>query len=220
MINATIEDYLKTIYEVENELGKVATTILARELDITPASATGMIKKLAEMNLVSYTPYRGVILTPEGKKIALTVLRHHRLIELFLVKTLGLSWDEVHAEAEKLEHVLSERLEMKIDAFLGYPSHDPHGAPIPQKDGQTCANPQVRLSELEAGDSAVIAQVKDRDAELLRYIGGLGLFPNVFVQVKAVAPFRGPIALMVGEAECSVGYEVAYQIYVTPSPSE
>jgi DtxR family Mn-dependent transcriptional regulator len=214
MINSTIEDYLKTIYEIEQELGNVATTSLAKELDISPASATGMIKKLAELKLVTYTPYQGVTLTSKGKKVALSVLRLHRLIELFLVKTLGLPWDEVHSEAEKLEHVISKKLEELIDNYLEHPTHDPHGAPIPQQDGSVPARSRLRLADLKAGDSALVAEVSDRNADLLKYIGKIGLFPNETVTVQSVEPFKGPITIHIAGKAAIIGYEVAHSIFV------
>lgn len=213
-MNSTIEDYLKTIYEIERKVGTVATTSLARQLGITPASVTGMIKKLAGMKLVNHAPYQGVSLTAKGKKVALSVLRHHRLIELFLVKTLGLSWDEVHSEAEKLEHVISTKLEDRIDKFLEHPTHDPHGAPIPRKDGSLPKTSNVRLSELKAGESAFVAEVSDRDAEFLKYVGNMGLFPDEKVTVRALEPFRGPIAIRVRGKNFIIGYEVANLVYV------
>src|SRR5918912_2318913 len=135
MQTQAVEDYLKTIYEIQREQGKVATTVLAERLGIAPASVTGMVKKLAGLHLVAHEPYQGVVLTEAGEKIALEVIRHHRLIERYLAEALAVPWDKVHEEAEKWEHVLSEDMEDRIDALLGHPTTDPHGAPIPARNG-------------------------------------------------------------------------------------
>ena len=215
MHTQAMEDYLKTIYEIQQEHGRVSTTALAERLGVTPASVTGMIKKLAKMRLVSYEPYQGVELTPAGEKIALEVIRHHRLIELYLAEALGVPWDRVHEEADKWEHILSEDLEDRMDAFLGYPTTDPHGAPIPTREGEIAQPARVRLSDLAPGQSAVIAEVSDHDSMLLRYLGGLGLYPRAEVRVVAVAPFGGPITVRVNDAEHVLGREAASYIFVT-----
>lgn len=215
MHTEAVQNYLKTIYELQREQGKVATTALAERLDVAPASVTGMIKKLAAMNLVTHEPYQGVRLTDAGEKIALEVIRHHRLIELYLAEALGVPWDEVHDEAEKWEHVLSESMEDRIDAMLGYPTTDPHGAPIPTRNGTIAPTPNARLSDLSAGQSAVIAEVSDHSSALLRYLGGLGMYPGAKVRVTAVAPFKGPLTISVSSAEHALGREVAGYIYIT-----
>jgi DtxR family Mn-dependent transcriptional regulator len=214
MINEAMEDYLKAIYEIQQEKGKVATTVLASRLKIQPASVTGMIKKLSEMNLVTYEPYQGVKLTDSGKKIALEVIRHHRLVELFLAEALGVSWDKVHHEAEKWEHFLSDELEERIDALLGYPTHDPHGAPIPDRNGKVAQRSTLLLADLKPTQSAVVVEVSDHDPELLRYLGTMGLYPNAQFEVLEVAPFDGPIKIEIQRNEYTVGNKVARQIYV------
>jgi DtxR family Mn-dependent transcriptional regulator len=214
MQTQAVEDYLKTIYELQCQEGTVSTTSLAKEMDVTAASATGMIKKLAKLMLVSYEPYQGVELTEAGEKIALEVLRHHRLIERYLSEALGVPWDQVDEEAEKLEHILSDELENRMDAFLGYPKTDPHGAPIPSPDGQILPSSNLRLSDLAPGQKAVIAEVSDHDPEMLRYLGELGLFPQVEVTVTASAPFDGPLTLQIGDQEHALGREVAQYILV------
>jgi DtxR family Mn-dependent transcriptional regulator len=214
MHNEAIEDYLKAIYEIQREKGKVATTILAGRLGIQPASVTGMIKKLSEMNLVTYERYQGVKLTASGKKIALEVIRHHRLVELFLAEALGVSWDKVHQEAEKWEHFLSDELEDRIDALLGYPTHDPHGAPIPDRNGQVAERSRLLLADLKPAQSAVVVEVSDHDPELLRYLGTMGLYPNAEFEVLEVAPFEGPIKIEIQRNEHILGNKVARQIYV------
>ncbi|OGF57181.1 MAG: DtxR family transcriptional regulator [Candidatus Fraserbacteria bacterium RBG_16_55_9] len=215
MHTQAVEDYLKAVYEIQREQGKVNTTALAERLDVAPASITGMIKKMAEMKLVTHEPYQGVALTKAGIKIALEVIRHHRLVELYLTEALGVPLDQVHAEAEKWEHVLSEELEDRIDHLLGHPTTDPHGAPIPSRDGTLARPSRVRLVELQEGQSAAVAEVSDHDPALLRYLGGLGLFPKVRVTVIAVAPFNGPMTIRVGETEKTIGHEAAQYIYVT-----
>jgi len=215
MQTQAVEDYLKTIYELQQEHGKVATTVLAERMEVAPASVTGMIKKLASIHLVVHEPYQGVRLTEAGEKIALEVIRHHRLIELFLAEALGVPWDQVHAEAHRMEHVLSDQLAERIDAALGHPTTDPHGAPIPSRDGnieqQTCA----RLSDLKPGQAGVVAEVSDHDPALLRYLGGLELYPKAEVRVVAQAPFGGPLTIRVSEHEHVLGHEAAWHVFVT-----
>ncbi len=214
MQNEAIEDYLKTIYEIQRARGKVATTVLAKRLKIAPASVTGMIKRLSELNLVTYEPYQGVQLTTAGKKIALEVIRHHRLIELFLAEALGVPWDKVHEEAEKWEHVLSEDLEDRIDEMLGFPTHDPHGAPIPDREGRMAHRSDVCLADLQPTQTATIVEVNDNDPALLRYLGEMGLYPKAQIQVVDVAPFEGPVKIQVNNSEYMLSKFVAQQIYV------
>ena len=167
MHTQAVEDYLKTIYD----LGRgetVSTSALAERLGVTSASVTGMVKKLAEMNLVSHEPYRGVTLAEAGRRIALEVIRHHRLVERYLHDALGVPWDRVHAEAEKIEHVLSEDLEARMDAALGHPTTDPHGAPIPTLDLVLDEPDVTPLAALKAGQRGTVAEVSDHDADLLR----------------------------------------------------
>jgi DtxR family Mn-dependent transcriptional regulator len=215
MYSKAVEDYLKTIYQIQYEQGKVATTVLAERLGVAPASVTGMIKKLADMHLVVHEPYQGVVLTEAGQKIALEVLRHHRLIELFLAEELGVPWDQVHEEANKIEHVLSEDVEDRMDALLGYPTTDPHGAPIPARDGSIDQPDCVPLADLKPGQTALVAEVSDHDSALLRYLGELGLYPKVKVRVIAVAPFNGPLTIRVGNAEHALGREAAGLVFMT-----
>jgi DtxR family transcriptional regulator, Mn-dependent transcriptional regulator len=173
-----------------------------------------MIKKLAGMHLLEHERYQGVVLTPAGEKIALEVVRHHRLIERYLAEALGVPWDKVHDEAEKWEHVLSEEMEDRIDAMLGFPTTDPHGAPIPGRDGTMAPPVRERLSDLQAGQSATIAEVSDHDSAMLRYLGDLGLYPGARVEVLAVAPFGGPLMVRLGESEHALGREVAGYVSV------
>ena len=214
ILSESIEDYLKAIYALKKEVGKVVTTQLAERLEVKPASVTGMVRKLAQMKLVTYKPYQGVALTKSGRKIALEVIRHHRLLELYLSEVMGLPWDKVHIEAEKLEHALSEELEERIDELLGFPTTDPHGAPIPSKDGKVAEHSSDRLVDVQVGQEVLISEVKDDDSELLRYAGELGLFPGESVQVENIAPYKGPITLKTKHKKIIVGREAAKQILV------
>ncbi len=214
MLTESTEDYLKAIYSLEREQGKVLTTQLAQRLKVTPSSTTGMLRKLAEMKLVSYKKYQGVALTNSGRKIALEVIRHHRLLELYLNEVMGVPWDKVHLEAEKLEHAISEELEDRIDEMLGHPTKDPHGSPIPSKSGKVEKSSSSNLADLIAGQKAMISEVDDEDSELLRYAGDLGLFPGESVTVIAVAPYKGPLTLKLKEKEVIIGREAALKILV------
>jgi len=211
----TVEDYLKSIFQIHHRQDKVTTTALAEQLGVAPASVTGMIKKLAEMNLVVYEPYQGVQLTASGRKIALEVLRHHRLVELYLAEALGVPWDQVHDEAEKWEHVLSERLAERMDALLGYPTTDPHGAPIPTLQGDIAPPSNTRLSDLEPGQQATITEVSDHDPALLRYLASKDLFPNTEIILLAIDPFGDPLTVLINGVEYTLGRGVADHILVT-----
>ena len=215
ILSESIENYLKAIYALRREAGKVLTTQLAERLEVKPASVTGMVRKLAQMKLVTYKPYQGVELTRSGQKIALEVIRHHRLLELYLSEVMGLPWDKVHIEAEKLEHALSEELEDRIDELLGHPTTDPHGSPIPSKAGKVSSSDSHRLSELKQGEKAKIAEVNDEDAGFLRYVAKLGLFPGKVIEVVSVAPYKGPLTLKVNENKIVIGCEAAEQIMVS-----
>src|SRR5574339_1013440 len=179
-LTISIQDYLKSIYELTENDDNASTNALAQKLNIKPGSVTGMIQKLASAQpaLVEYQKHQGVTLTKEGMKAALEVIRHHRLLEAWLVQTLGYSWDEVHEEAERLEHVISEDFERRIAAAMGHPTRDPHGEPIPTADLKMPSDESLPLSALRPGQSATIKRVKASDTELLRYLDGLGLVPG------------------------------------------
>lgn len=214
-LSQSIEDYLKSIYEIESKGEKVTTSLLSEKLDVAPASITSMIKKLSERKLVTHKKYQGVKLTKAGLKIALEIVRHHRLIELYLKEALGVPWDQVHDEAEKWEHVLSEDLEDRIDEFLGHPTSDPHGSPIPDRDGKMIERECTNLVEIPTGEKVVIAEVSDHNPELLRYFGNMGLYPETEIKIVSVEPFEGPITLFVDGEEHSIGREAAKHIKVT-----
>lgn len=189
-----MEDYAKAIYALEQRSGgeAVTTTALAERLEVTPASASAMLKRLAEQGLVEHEPYRGVVLTARGLRVALEVLRHHRLLEHYLAQELGVSWDRVHAEAEVLEHVLSEELEALIAAKLGDPSHDPHGDPIPTAELTISEPDTVSLEQLEPGQRGRFVRVSDSDPEMLRYLQQQGIVLGGALTVVERQPFGGP----------------------------
>ena len=192
-LTAAVEDYLKAIYMLEGSGEAASTNALAARLEVTPAAVSGMLRKLAGLGLVEHEPYRGVRLTERGRFVALEVIRHHRLLELFLVENLGMGWDEVHAEAEVLEHVLSEELEELIAAKLGNPTHDPHGDPIPTRDGLMPDEPTVSLQALGAGDCGRFVRISDSDPEMLRYLTARGIAPGDDLEVVEKQPFDGPV---------------------------
>jgi DtxR family Mn-dependent transcriptional regulator len=214
MFSEAMQDYLKAIYKLEQQGGVVSTSALAEAMQVAAASATGMVKKLASLKLVRHNPYQGVLLTKAGQKMALEVIRHHRLLELYLAAALGYSWDKVHEEAERLEHVISEEFEEKIFEALGRPTRDPHGDPIPTKDGTLVAGSHERLSDMEPGATGVIRRVSDRNAEMLRYLALRGLVPDATVQVVEKAPFNGPITVKTGETAHVLGRDLASHIHV------
>ena len=214
MISRAIEDYLKAIYQSTSNEDKASTSTLAQQMHCSPASVTNMLQKLSELKLVKYEPYQGVTLTSAGRKIALEILRHHRLIELYLADVLGYSWDKVHAEAEQLEHVISEEFEEKIDRAMGHPTIDPHGDPIPTKEGQIAVPPVRSLWETPGGEKVQVYRVSDRDPEVLRYLATIGILPDLEVNVLKKDPFNGPIHVQIDDSEQSLSEELANQIFV------
>src|SRR5574341_1252571 len=214
MLSQAVQDYLKTIYKLQEQGGAVSTSALAEAMGVAAASATGMVKKLAGLKLARHNPYQGVVLTKAGEKMALEVIRHHRLLELYLAEALGYSWDKVHAEAERLEHVISEEFEEKIFEALGRPTRDPHGDPIPAKDGTMAGVSHDRLSDMEPGATGVIRRVSDRSAEMLRYLALRGMVPDATVEVMEKAPFNGPITVKMGETSHVLGRDLASHIHV------
>lgn len=218
-VTHAMEDYLKAVYRLRETLeagGQVTTQRLADELGVTGPSVTNMVKRLHDLRLLSHTRYHGVELTPAGEKIALEVLRHHRLLELYLAETLGYPWDEVHAEAERLEHHVSEELEARMDTVLGHPTRDPHGDPIPSREGfiETVTGPS--LVGLRVGAEATVARVSDRDPEQLRYLGSLGLYPGAVVTLVELFPFDGPLRINVAGADHVIGRSLASAVHVVP----
>jgi DtxR family Mn-dependent transcriptional regulator len=196
-----VENYAKAIYSLQHRTGgdPVATNDLADRLEVTAASASGMIKKLADLGLVAHVPYRGVQLTEEGERLALEVLRHHRLLELYLATQLDVPWDRVHEEAEALEHVLSEDLEERIAAKLGNPTHDPHGDPIPDAELHMAEGATRSLADLAPGDRGRFVRVSDSDPAMLRYLTERGVRLGDRLEVLDRQPFEGPLTVRVGD---------------------
>ncbi|MFZ1397065.1 MAG: metal-dependent transcriptional regulator [Candidatus Promineifilaceae bacterium] len=210
-----IEDYLKTIYMLAQAESPVSTSRIAEAREVKPASATSMIKRLANLKMVNYEKHYGVTLTLAGEKLALEVIRHHRLIELYLMEALGFSWDEVHEQADILEHVISEKLEERIAAALNHPEFDPHGDPIPAKDGSMALVDVELLSTVPAGQTVWVRRIiDDANSELLRYLAEMGLVPGTAVSVQEVAPFEGPLTLLIDEKTKVIGRNVAASILV------
>jgi DtxR family Mn-dependent transcriptional regulator len=216
-----VEDYLKAIYELAAIHERVSTTQLAERLNITPASVTGMIQRMAAADppLIEYQKHRGVLLTQPGQAVALEIIRHHRLLELFLQRTLGYAWDEVHEEADRLEHVISEDLEERIAHLLGDPTHDPHGEPIPTRDLRLPPTAATCLCDLRPGQVATVSRVDAADLVLLRYLSEIGLTPDAQISVMEYSPFDGNLRMQIeGQAGSIVlGPRVTKKIFVEES---
>jgi DtxR family Mn-dependent transcriptional regulator len=208
------ENYLKEIYTLELDHEHVSTSMLADRFGYAPATITGMLKKLANLEWVVYEPYRGVTLTETGRVIALEVIRHHRLLETYLHQALNVPWELVHEEADRLEHVLSEYLEARIDELLGHPTLDPHGSPIPSLNGQILNPVRLRLADLSVGDTAEIIEVNDRSPELLTHLDKLQLYPRVQITVTAIEPIDGLITFLAAGQTQVLGQTSASQIIV------
>lgn len=213
-ISHAMQDYLKVIYELQEVGEPVTNSTLAEWLGFTPASVTNMMKRLAKLELVDHEPYSGVKLTPNGKRLALKVVRHHRLIEVFLTEVLDVPWDRVHAEAHQLEHALSEYLADRMASLLNDPVVDPHGRPIPAKNGQVDRQTLKKLAAIEPGQLAMIASVDDENPELLRYLSQLELYPNTTVKVLAHEPFGGPLKVQADGIERRLGIQAAEHVWV------
>jgi len=212
------EDYLKTIYEITESQGRASTNQIAEVLSVNPASVTGMIKKMSEADppLVDYQKHQGVVLTTAGEMAALEIVRHHRLIEMYLHEVLGYRWDEVHNEADMLEHYISERFEERIAQALGHPTHDPHGDPIPTRELVVPESIWCLLYELRPGQQAVIQRVLDEDPMLLQYLAEMGLVPQADLSIVGYSPIDENISLRVTphEAIFTLGPRITRQIYV------
>ena len=214
MRTEAVEDYLKTIYLVETERGEVTTLELAARMEISAPSVTGMLKKLAELKLVKHEPYHGVVLTAAGRKIALEVIRHHRLLELYLAEALGYSWDKVHAEAEKLEHHISEEFEDKIAALLGNPVTDPHGDPIPDAKGKIQKSNFIKLSETKVKGNYKVMGVTDHSPTFLKYLEKHELIIGAGISIKTIEDFDNSIILVCQKKEVSISPKAAECIIV------
>lgn len=209
-ISAAVEDYAKAIFSLETAAdGPVTNNAVAERLGVTPASASAMVKKLDTLGLVKHVPYRGVELTAQGRRVALEVLRHHRLLELYLAQSLGVPWDRVHDEAEVLEHHISEELEELIAQALGNPTHDPHGDPIPTRDLELVEDPTASLDSLDPGCFGRFMRISDHDPEMLRYLADRGIAPGDEFEVVDKQPFGGPLFVRFGDEVHVVGGQLA-----------
>jgi len=223
-LSGPVEDYLKAIYDLERGEQPAATNDIAERLAISPASVSGMVRRLADQGLITHEPYRGVRLTEGGRRAALRTLRRHRILECYLTEVLGYPWDRVHDEAERLEHAASEELIERMADALGNPAHDPHGAPIPSREGVVEASASRSLGDAAPGERVRVRQVMDDDAERLRYLAELGIRPGAVIRILDRAPFDGPITLWVDEsgggAARAVGPALAAQVFVEPLGAE
>jgi len=217
-LSQSIEDYLKAVYELTREEDRASTNALAEYLNVAPASVTGMLQKLSSTQppLLEYQKHRGVKLTKQGQKVALETIRHHRLLELFLHQILGYDWDEVHDEADRLEHVISEQFEERIAEALGDPRRDPHGDPIPTLDLSLPDSAETPLSLLRSGQRARVIRVRDTAPDLLRHLSQMGVVPNAEVTANSYSEFDGNLTLRVGgmEEEIVLGPRVTNQVYI------
>ena len=217
-LSGPVEDYLKAIYDLERDAQPATTNDIAERLAISPASVSGMVRRLADQGLITHEPYRGVRLTDDGRRAALRTLRRHRILECYLTEVLGYSWDRVHDEAERLEHAASEELIERMADALGDPAHDPHGAPIPSREGIVEETTRRTLADATSGERVRVRQVMDDDAERLRYLAELGIRPGSVIRILDRAPFDGPITLWVGDGSGgvtrAVGPALAGQVFV------
>jgi DtxR family Mn-dependent transcriptional regulator len=213
-LSGSVEDYLKTIYEIELGGAAAATNEIAQRLAIAPASVSGMVRRMADNGLLAHERYHGVRLTPAGRRAALRTLRRHRILESYLARALGYPWDSVHAEAERLEHAVSEDLIDRMAAAIGEPDVDPHGAPIPTREGAVDERRLITLADLVAAQRARVVRVRDEDPALLRYLQGLGIVPGAAIEVVARAPFGGPITVRVRGGKRTVGPALGAEVLV------
>jgi len=215
-LTAPVEDYLKAIYTIGKGTGAAATNDIAQRLALAPASVSGMVRRLADQGLLAYERYHGVKLTETGRRAALRTLRRHRVIEAYLAQALGIPWDRVHDEAERLEHAVSDDLVDRMAATIGEPVVDPHGAPIPTRDGAVDETEYTSLSDLSIGVPGMVVRVADEDPAMLRYLAELSVVPGKKVTVKSRAPFGGPITLTLGRQEISIGPGLAAHVLTAP----
>lgn len=213
-----MREYLGEIYRLQSTPEGATTSLLAERLEVSPSAVVRMLRRLAEAKMLTHTPYKGVTLTPAGEREALKSIRRHRLLEVFLVKVMGFGWEEVHAESHGLQLTISEAFEDRMDAVCGYPTHCPHGDPIPTKEGRIAPTNDQPLMEVGGGASAVVRRVKTEDADKLRYLAELGLVPGTPIRVVNRAPFNGPLRLQIGAgakpAEHVIGTEIAQVVRV------
>jgi DtxR family transcriptional regulator, Mn-dependent transcriptional regulator len=213
-LSESLQDYLKEIYKLQAEKGNATTSAVAERMGVAAPSVTATFKRLTALGLVEHQPYRGAVLTAAGEKVAIEIIRHHRLLEQYLAETLGVGIDAVHAEADRLEHALSEEVEARIDESLGYPTHDPHGDPIPDANLKLAPSNLRQLASLEPGEEATIRRIPD-ETELLRYLSKLSLVPGIRIKLFARAPFGGPLTVCVGRLRHAISEEIALRIGVS-----
>ncbi|MCA9565133.1 MAG: metal-dependent transcriptional regulator [Myxococcales bacterium] len=215
MPTISVENYLKAIFHLQQEEdGPVGTKSVADRLEVSPASVTRMLKTLSRDGFLHHVPYRGAQLTEKGERVALRTIRNHRLVESFLIKTLGFSWDEVHREAEALEHALSEKVANRIDEYLGFPTVDPHGDPIPRADGSLAVSDSHTLGQSLATHIVRVIRVLDQRPEVLRYLADHGIRPGIRLEVLESAPFDGPLTVQAGNRRVSLARELSQKILV------
>jgi DtxR family Mn-dependent transcriptional regulator len=216
-VSTAVQDYAKAIWSIAQRGDEpVSNSAIADRLEVSPASASAMVKRLEALGLVTREPYHGVRLTAAGQRVALEVVRHHRLLELYLAEALGMSWDRVHAEAEVLEHAISPELSELIATKLGNPTHDPHGDPIPTRDGEIDEPPTRSLADLAAGDRGVFARVSDSNPDMLRYLSERGIAPGDELELLGREPFGGPLTVRTGGREHPLGDQLARAMRVEP----
>jgi len=216
-LTGPVEDYLKAIYAIGRGTGPAATNEIAQRLALAPASVSGMVRRLADQGLLAYERYHGVKLTETGRLAALRTLRRHRVIEAYLSRALGYQWDRVHDEAERLEHAASDELVDRMAAMIGEPDVDPHGAPIPTREGAVDETEYTSLADLAAGTTGVVVRVTDEDPQMLRYLGEMSIRPGTRLTVRKRAPFDGPITLTIGKHEFSIGPALAGRVLIAPA---
>ncbi len=219
MLHTSVQDYIKTIYELEAACKRPSTKAVADLLGVQMASVTAMVKNLAAEGFLKHVPYRGFQLTQKGRDLALRMLRRHRLIELFLVQTLGVGWDEVHADAEQMEHAVSDWLIERIYGYLGQPQFDPHGSPIPTADGKFAAGRGIPIAQLKVGHKGTVAEVEDKDPDFLRYLSSLGIKIGSTVRLIAKEPYGGPVRLRLARRNILMGTEAAARVRIERSES-
>ncbi|HEY7899415.1 MAG TPA: metal-dependent transcriptional regulator [Gemmatimonadaceae bacterium] len=216
MLSPSVEDYIKAIYKARSDTGNVATQDLAVRLGVSAPAVSKMMRRLAELRLISHAPYQSVELTPTGEKMALEIIRHHRLLELYLVQAMGFTWDSVHEEAERLEHHISEEFENRIDELLGHPTACPHGDPIPTRAGNIGRTSNRSLAQQQDPERLVVQRVSDEDSELLRYFKSLGVVPGTSFEFVRQEPFEGPLVLRIGGRLVRITPQAARDVFVDP----
>lgn len=214
MLSPSVEDYIKAIYKARSDTGNVATQELAVRLGVSPPAVSKMMRRLAELRLISHTPYQSVELTRSGEKMALEIIRHHRLLELYLVQAMGFTWDHVHEEAERLEHHISEEFEDRIDELLGHPTACPHGDPIPTRAGAIARTSNRSLAQQQSPERLVVQRVSDADSQLLRHFKALGMIPGTAFDFVRKEPFEGPLVLRIGGKLVRITPQAARDVFV------